>query len=136
VAAAALAAVLVVGPVSVALEPNRLHYGAEADVGEWIRRDFVGPGAPVVCGWDSLVPAYRAGARFVPVPPGPAASSLAAARRAGADYLVIFLRSHGALPGTLEAHLAAEGLGRPDFRPETRRKRGDVRYTWLVFRLR
>lgn len=128
-AALALAALALLGP---ALEPQREGRGPEREIGRALR-DRAGPGPLLICGRDTRVPAWHAGATYMDLPPGPPAESLAAARARGARWLLVHLRWLGARPEGLEAALGAAGLP-PPLRWED--GRDAVHYVWLAWDLR
>ena len=102
----------------------------ERAIGEWIREE-AGPGPLVVAGWETLVVAYRAEARFLPIAAGTPTEALTAARAAGASYMVIYLRSRAPIRGHLAPALMRAGAIRIS---RFAAQRDGKTYTWLVVR--
>jgi len=116
-----------------ALEPRLAHMAPERAVGRLVR-EAAGPGPLVVCGREARVVAWHAGADgYLPVPPGTPARALERARAAGADVLVVHVRTHGERPRDLDRTLDALGLERVAH--DLRSTREDLVYEWLVYRL-
>lgn len=118
-----------------ALEPQRAGRGEEAPVGRALRQR-AGPGPLLICGRDARPCAWFAGAGYLDIPPGPPAQALAAARAAGARFLLVHLRWFGQRPGELEQALSEAGLGPPVLERTCREGAQGVRYGWLAWDLR
>ena len=115
------------------LTPQRAPYAREQELAEWLVADAGPSGVGAICGRDTRVVAYHAGARFLIVPPGPPREAISAARAQGARYLVLFARGDRAPLGRLERALSSVGL-EPARAPLTAMADGK-RYTWWVYRL-
>ncbi len=91
----------------------------------------------VVCGRDARSVAFLADARYLELPPGDAASVASAARASGARWLVLYVRTHGDPPETLERALSAAGLrmSHPIVKTRPDPSGGVIRYTWLLYDL-
>jgi hypothetical protein len=132
VASGLLAALFVLLPK--ALKPQLQARRAEPVLGHFLRRAW-GDAPLTICGRGSRVIAHYAQARYVVLTHAPAAEAVSAARAAGADLLVIQVRSLAQRPGHLEQVLEELGLrplehslgGRDGARGRT--------YEWLVYRL-
>lgn len=127
----ALLAVCLAALVPAALEPQRQGRGRERLLGALLRAR-AGEGELTVCGRDTRVLAWHAGARYLDLPPGPPAKALEAARQAGARFLVVHIRWRGGRPGELERALLGLGLA-PALHDEDARE--EVRYAWLAWDL-
>lgn len=106
----------------------------------WIR-EHAPPGRELVVAGESAWPvAFLAGARYLGSPAGDARDAARTARQAGASFLVVHVRSHGATDDAVPRVRAAVeegGLAPPvsfrEERPDA--ASGGIVYTWLVYPL-
>lgn len=123
-----------------ALDPQRAAYRIEREIGRALR-EAAGAGRLVVAGRDARVVAHHAGAAYVELPAGPPAEAVAALRRGGARFLVVFVRQRpprgapAAAPPARVPRALREAGAAPFAVPAFTVEREGVRYDWLVFDL-